>query len=436
MRARLSAGAATTSLIALAVFAGCDTARAQNYQNYQEGTSATVTPPSLATGVSDLFAAGVRRDATGINAGAFTFLPRVSTSTVYDNNVYASPSNRKGDGYANMDGQLGIVSNWSRHALEVYLGGGGNRYYDLTDESKGYANAGVAGRVDVARDLWLTGFTKYRYGYEPRGSGESFQPFKEPITTQTLDGGALVHRAFNRLWVELSGTVRYQEYSDAELLVGNQFQEVEQSFRDGDVSDVRGRLGYEFSPKTSAFFEAAREWRDYEDSRFDGQGYKLLSGLRYELTRLVNAEVAVGYLHQDSAGILDNIDSWAFRAQLRYDITPLLRAEIVGSRDIGAPSMDLGIEASNRIESEIGVRADYAVRRDVTLTVGAGYGWVEYVDSGRDDNYWRLTTGLDYMLRPSLSLWANYAFITYDSNQVPTIDYDKSVFSVGVVTRY
>jgi hypothetical protein len=436
MRARLSAGAATTSLIALAVFAGCDTARAQNYQNYQGGTSVTVTPPSLATGVSDLFAAGVRRDATGINAGAFTFLPRVSTSTVYDSNVYASPSNRKGDGYANMDGQLGIVSNWSRHALEFYIGGGGNRYFDRKDESKGYANAGVAGRLDVTRDLYLTGFSKYRLGYEPRGSGDSFQPFKEPITTQTVDGGALVHRAFNRLWTELSSSIRYQRFSDAELFDGTQFEEVSQAYRNGNVADIRGRLGYEFSPKTSAFVETAREWRHYNDSQFNGQGYKLLSGLRYELTRLVNAEVAVGYMHQDSNGILDDIDSWAYRAQLRYDITPLLRAEVVGSRDIGAPSMEQPGDASNRIESEIGVRADYAIRRDVTLTVGAGYGWVEYVDSGRDDNYVRLTSGVEYQLRPSLSLWANYAFLTYDSNAVPTVDYDKSVFSVGVITRY
>jgi hypothetical protein len=334
-----------------------------------------------------------------------------------------------------MDGDLGIVSNWSRHALEFHIGGGGNRYIDLKDESKGYANAGVAGRLDVARDLWVTGYGKYRLGFEPRGSGESFQPFKEPITTQSLDGGVLVHRAFNRLWGELSSSVRHETFSDAELLVSNQFQEVDQSFRDGSVKDIRGRLGYEFSPKTSAFIETAREWRDYEDSRFDGQGYKLLSGLRYEFTRLVNAEVAVGYMHQDADGMLDNIDTWAFRAQLRYDITPLLRAEIVGSRDVGAPSMDLGIAASNRVESEIGVRTDYALRRDLTLTVGAG-GWVEYVDTGRDDRYVRLTTGLEYQLRPSLSLWANYAFLTYDSTQVPTLDYDKSVFSVGVVTRY
>lgn len=424
--------AASTCIVAL-LAAGAGEAAAQSYAP-SGPPPATPNPATLATNLGELLAAGVRREGYGINAGGFTFLPRISTSTVYDSNVYATPSNPEGDAYANMDGRLGIVSNWSRHALEFYIGGGGNRYFDLKDESKGYANAGVAGRIDVARDLWVTSYGNYRLGFEPRGTGDSFERFKEPITTQTVDGGVLVHRAFNRLWGELSGSARHQQYSDAQLLVGNQYQEVDQSFRDGNVKDIRGRLGYEFSPKTSVFAETAREWRDYEDSRFDGIGYKLYSGLRHELTRLVNAEVAVGYMHQDSDGMLDNIDTWAFRAQLRYDITPLLRAEVVGSRDIGAPSLDG--TGSNRIESEIGLRADYLLRRDLTLTVGTGYGWVEYVDSGRDDNYVRLTSGLEYQLRPSLSLWANYSFLAYESNQVPNIDYDKSVFSVGVVTRY
>ncbi len=150
MRPRLGVKALTTSLISLSAIAGSGSLA--QAQNYQEGTSTTATPSAVASSVSELLAAGVRRDGIGINAGGFTFLPRVSTSTVYDNNVFATPSNHDGDGYANMDGQLGIVSNWSRHALEFYIGGGGNRYMDLKDESKGYANVGVAGRVDVNRD--------------------------------------------------------------------------------------------------------------------------------------------------------------------------------------------------------------------------------------------------------------------------------------------
>jgi hypothetical protein len=435
MAPRLGVGALATSMVAVCIAAvSSGNALAQADQPIPAApVRLAPIPANLATNMRELLAPGDRRDGEGIRAGGFTYLPRVSASSLYDNNIFATPSNREGDVYMNMDGQLGIVSNWSRHALEFYFGGGGNRYLDHTSETTGYANAGVAGRLDVRRDLWLTSYGRYQYGFEPRGFGESFQPFERPIKTQTLDGGMLVHKSFNRLWSELSTSARRQEFSSGELTDGTH---VEQSFRDGTINDVRSRLGYEFSPRTSAFLESAYEWRNYDDSRFDSTGYKLLTGLRYEFTRLVNAEVAVGYLHHNSDGILDDIDTWAYRAQLRYDITPLVAAEIVGSRDVGSPSMDLGIAASNRVDSEFAVRVDYAIRRQVTLMVGAGLGWVDYVDTTRRDNYVRITTGLEYEFRPSLSLWANYSFLTYDSNLVPTIDYDKSVFSVGVVTRY
>jgi hypothetical protein len=107
---------------------------------------------------------------------------------------------------------------------------------------------------------------------------------------------------------------------------------------------------------------------------------------------------------------------------------------MVGSRDVGSPSQD-GV-GSNRINSEIGVRADYAIRRDVTLNAGAAYGAVEYVDSGRDDDYYRLAFGGEYLFRPALSLWADFSYLDYSSNATPVIDYDKSVVSAGVKARY
>jgi hypothetical protein len=156
--------------------------------------------------------------------------------------------------------------------------------------------------------------------------------------------------------------------------------------------------------------------------------------VRYELTRLASAEAAIGYLHHDPDGALNEIDTWTYRAQLTYDVTPLMVIALVGSRDVSSPSQVSA--GSNRLHSDFGIRGDYAIRRDVTLMAGAGYGWVDYVDGTQEDDYLRLTTGAEYMFRPWLSLWTNYAYLHYDSNAVPVIDYDKSVFAVGVRARY
>lgn len=385
----------------------------------------------LPTNVSGLLAPGSRRYSPGIRAGSFIVVPEASATLVFDDNVFATPTNTKSDFYTNVDARVGVISNWSRHALELYAGGGGNFYNDYDSENTGYANVGIAGRLDIQRNFYVKAFGGYEYGYEARGSGESFQNFLEPIKTQTLGGGVLVHKGFNRLWGEVSGTVRDEEFFDAKVLMG----EIDQSFRNGTAYEATARLGYEISPKTSVFAETSYDTREYEDARMDGEGYKVGAGFRYELTRITSAEAAIGFRsYEPDLATLKSIDDWYYRAQLRWDVSPLLTVALVGSRDVGSPSQYA--TGSNRINTEIGVRADYAWRRDVAFNAGLAYGNADYVDGSRDDDYFRATAGVDYLFRPWLTVWANYSYLDYESNIVPTIDYDKSVFSVGLKTQY
>lgn len=385
----------------------------------------------LPSNVSDLLAPGSRRYSPGIRAGSFIVLPEASTSLIFDDNVFASPSNAESDFYTNIDARVGVVSNWSRHALELYAGGGGNFYSDFDSENTGYGGVGIAGRLDIQRGFYVKAYGDYHYGFEARGSGESFQNFLEPVETQSIGGGVLVHKQFNRLWGEVGGTVRDEEFFDAKVLLGT----IDQSFRNGTAYEATARIGYEVSPKTSLFAEASYDTREYEDGRVDADGYKVGAGFRYELTRITSAEAAIGYRsHDPNSPTFEQIDDWYYRAQLRWDVSPLMTVAIVGSRDVGSPSQDGA--GSNRINTEIGIRGDYAIKRDVTLNAAFAFGAAEYIDSGRDDDYYRLAAGADYWFRPWLSFWANYSYLDYESNVTPTIDYDKSVVSVGLRAQY
>ena len=417
-RAARWAGALSLSVFVLAAPASADEAAA--------GASSY-----LPSDVSGLLAPGSRRYSPGIRAGSFIVLPEARASLVFDDNVFAKPTNTKSDWYTNVDARVGVVSNWSRHALELYAGGGGRFYNDYDSENVGYGDVGIAGRLDIQRDFYVKAYAGYRYGFEERGSGESFQNFLKPIETQTIGAGALVHKRFNRLWGEVSGAVRDEEYFDAKVLLGN----IDQSFRNGTAYEATARLGYEISPKTSVFVETSYDTREYEDSRLDGDGYKVGAGFRYELTRITSAEAAFGYRSYDpDLPTLRVIDDWYYRAQLRWDVSPLLTVALVGSRDVGSPSQYA--RGSNRINTEAGVRADYAFKRDITVHAGFAYGESEYVDGSRDDDYYRITLGADYWFRPWLSLWANYSYLDYESTITPTIDYDRSIVSVGLKTQY
>jgi hypothetical protein len=395
----------------------------------------TVDPFVIPQNAGELLSASSRQEQIArVRIGEFLLLNRAGLTTVYDDNVFASPSNEVSDFFTNADAQMSLASTWSRHSLELYVGGGGNFYAEVGGETTGYANLGVNSRLDIGQDSWLRAFGKYSYGFETRGTGESFRRYEEPIQKQSAEGGFLLHNAFTKVWTEIGVTVRKEQFFDAKFAGPGGVATVDQSFRDSIINELTSRLGYEFSPKTSAYVESVYEARDYEDNRFDADGYKLLAGLRAELNRVLSADVAIGFMHYDAARQLADIDTWTYHAQLVYAISPTVTAALVGSRELGSPS-EFTV-ASHRIESEIGLRADYEVHTDVLLMAGAGFGWVDYVDSARADEYLRLTAGVEYRWRPWLMLWANFAYLQHASNLSPDIDFDKSVIRAGLQLTY
>lgn len=401
----------------------------------QDASTAPTAPsaPSfgaLPASVDSLLTTGSRRLAPGIRMGSFIVNPSAEASVSYDDNVFATKTNRQKDSVTNIDAGVAAVSNWSRHALELYAGGGGLFYADNTSEDRGYFNAGVSGQLDVTRDLYLTSYAKYAFGYEPRGSGESFIGFQKPIEKQTVEGGGTIHKSFNRIWVETGVSARHEEYGNGKLASG---ATVDQSFRNGTSTQVVGRVGYELSPKTSAFVEGAWNNRDYNSSRFNAEGYSASVGVRYEFTRLVKGEAAVGYMNYNASSNLNDVGTWSYRGQLVWLATPLMQVALVGSRDLGSPSaISTG---SNRVTSDIGVRADYAWRRDVTFSAGIAYQNVDYVDIDRNDDYIRLLFGAEYQWSTALSVFANYSFTDLLSTD-STVEYDRNSVMVGLRARY
>ncbi len=388
-------------------------------------------PPETASALLDL---GSRTYAPGVRMGSFVILPSISAAASYDDNVFAAPDDGRGDWYLRLDSELRAVSNWSRHALELYAGGNGFVYDEFTSENRGEARAGASGVLEIQHDLWARAFAKYAFGYEPRGTGESFADYEKPIQRQTFDGGVLVHKEFNRLWLELGGQAKHEDYEDARLATPAGIVLVDQDFRDGDVYEGLVRAGYELSAKTSFFVEGSYNRRDYQDAAFDSEGFRALGGVRYEFTRLVRGEAAVGYLHQDGENGRDGIDAVSYRGQILWEPSPLMTVALLGSRDVSSPSQISG--GSNRLVSEIGGRADYAIWRDLTLSGGVAYSWVDYVDIDRRDDTVRILAGAEYQLNPVVSLFANDNYTTYDSDAVPNVDYDKNVVMMGVRARY
>jgi hypothetical protein len=229
--------------------------------------------------------------------------------------------------------------------------------------------------VDARHDLKILSHFKYALAHEERAVVESIPLFDQRIEYQTLDGGLFVRKTFNRLSLQFGGAVRHVDFEDTSifgLAVG-------QDFRDETIHELNGKVGYEASPRTALFADVTHKRREYRDPAFNTQGYGVLGGISCEFTRLIRGEAAAGYMSQEfESPLRKEVSTFTYRGQLHWEPTPLVGLVFFGNREVAVPSNFAG--TTTFINSQAGVRVDYAISGHLTLSGVAAYNWVDFVD--------------------------------------------------------
>ena len=200
------------------------------------------------------------------------------------------------------------------------------------------------------------------------------------------------------------------------------------------ITEAVNRTGYEVSPKTSLFVETAYGWRDYEDTTFNNQGYRILGGVQMEASRVLRGEVSGGWMSYsgEGAGNVGSVDAYSYRARVFWEPTTLILVAITGGREVGV-SAEGG--KSLTVTSDLGVRVDYELLRNLILTGRFGYQFTDYLGSSRRDELWKAEFLAEYLMSRTWSLVSSYAFTDFDSTTAD-LDYSKHVVFLGVRARY
>ena len=368
--------------------------------------------------------------AVGGRVGSFAILPSAIVSGVYDGNVFATSRGRQDDYVLDMRPEIVARSGWSRHLLEFRMGGQILEFDRFSSENQANFFAGANGHYEIASDMRVVAFTNYAHSHEARGTGNSFELFDKPIAYDRVEGGALLHKTFNRLWTEVGGSARADTYQNTTL----NGVVVDQQYRNVTVTEAVNRTGYEVSPKTSLFVETAYGWRDYEDTTFDNQGYRVLGGVQMEASRILRGEVSGGWMSYSGEGAANvgSVDTYSYRARVFWEPTTLILVAITGGRDVGV-SAEGG--KSLTVTSDLGVRVDYELLRNLILTGRFGYQFTDYLGSSRRDELRKAEFLTEYLMSRTWSLVGSYAFTDFDSTTAD-LDYSKHVVSLGVRARY
>jgi hypothetical protein len=241
-----------------------------------------------------------------------------------------------------------------------------------------------------------------------------------------------IAKTFDRL--KLTGGISYErdQYDDNETLSG---QKIAQSFRDNHVTTWTARADYLVSPDTAVFFEAAPFTAGYEDNSAsaarDRQGVRYLVGLSLAPGRLIEGDVAVGYLSETfQAASHHPVHEPNYRANLHWYPSELLTISIDGSQK----TVDSGVIDSPAYQDNLGsIEADWEFKRDIILSTRLGYEERDFHGTDRTDR--RYTTGslIDYHVRRGVTVSFRYQHLnqySHGANAGPTFTEDLGTFGL------
>jgi hypothetical protein len=375
---------------------------------------------------------------TGTQFGTFVLRPTLETSAGYDSNPDREPEGGKSSKFLRLRGELEATSDWTRHEVGARASGQIRKFTDKTNSGlEPELAAAVTGRLDVTERTQLNA--------ELRASLTTSRP-GDPETPDDIEGDEIqksigatlgaTHR-FNRLSVKLEGLVDRYLYNDSKLQSG---ATVDNSDRVYNSYEARLRGSYEVSPGLEPFAEVAVDTRDY-DKKFDNtdptrrlgsDGYAVRGGARFEATRLITGEAAIGYGRQTPKDRdLRVVDGLLFDGALAWTPTALTTVRLDAKTALQETTLT---GAGGIFTRTLSAAVEHRFRRNFIVTARADLERSDYEGIGRKDDTLTLGLQAEYLLNRSVALTGAFSHERLNSS-ISGEDYTAAVVEFGLRFR-
>jgi hypothetical protein len=401
-------------------------------------------------------------DPLGIRLGSFIVHPSVGVAETYDSNIFATQTGAVSDFYFTGSPGVSIASDWNRHSLAFTANGQFKQYASHSSENVNNATTDLRGRYDISNGQYFIADGGYALLHEDRASPDSTTAQAHP-TEYHVTGGYLAYvRELTRIGLRVDGTVTSydfnNQFTNAQILVPEQD-------RDRIEYVVAPRVSYEFIPGYQAFVRALGNVRQYNQqdqtllhpdpgdfritnpsARRNSKGYEFDAGATIEVTRIVTAEIYVGYLHQEyESPLFPDVSSPAFGGNLLWNVTPLTSLKgsfsqsvaettlVVAAPTAANPFAEQAASASR--ETNLQLTAEHELLRNLILTGSVGYVRDDYRGITRTDNTYGTDIGARYLMNRNIRVTADLSYSKRDSN-VPNSSYDRVIGIVGATLGF
>lgn len=367
-------------------------------------------------------------DPIGIRIGSFVLFPEAEIGGLWTDNVLSSPDARE-DIAAEIRSTTRLVSNWSRHALELKGTSLTSFYDDFPSEDDRAWGVEARGRLDITQRTNVQAIVGHDLSQEQRSAIDANQVGDRAEVTVDRAEAALNHR-FNRLSIQLRGSVADVTYSDVDGLDNRD--------RDTLESEQAVRAAWEFKPTLSVFAEEEINQRDKGGIPADGiprdsKGTRTRVGLDFGATGAVlRGTVSVGYGEQtpdDSR--LSAVDAVLFDANLAWRPTEITSFLLTAQSDIYDTTTE---DSGGVVAHTVGLEARHALRRYFLVSAGLAYTHYDYDATPVTESQLLSFVGAEYYASPELVLFTRYEHLDFNSNDLDG-DYETDEVRAGVRIR-
>ncbi|WP_249127378.1 outer membrane beta-barrel protein [Bradyrhizobium lablabi] len=369
----------------------------------------------------------------GIRAGSWMFNPSMITGGFFDSNVFSSSNAKRSDLAAVFEPSLRAHTLWERHGIDLKLDTQSTVYKE--NSSLNQTNASLKGNawIDIAHDLAL--LTNFQVAHLNEGVGSLNSPANAiaPTPYNLLSGDVTLRKQFNRLTTSVGFRTDSYDFGSTRAQDGTV---INQDARDGQIYSLHGRIDYAISSVLGVFSGVEGNQRDIRGlpgHTLDSQGYRTLTGVTVGLGNLVTGELGVGYVQQRFVDpTIGTVDGPSYRAQLTWRPTRLLDVHVKAEQLVTQTSVT---SATGVLANAVQVGLDYELRRNVIVSLGAGYETDRFFGQLRKDNVTTSDARVKYLLNRFSSISAYYQF-TARSSDVPVFSYDKHRVGLNVTAQF
>jgi len=366
-------------------------------------------------------------DPLGVRWGSFIIDPSIALSGTYDSNIFATQTGAVSDFFAHEIPAMTIRSDWNQNALGANISGDFRQYVTHTTENVNNFSTDVGGRYDISNGEYFAADGLYQLLHEDRSSPNAVDG-KYPTQYVVMGGDLSYVHMVGVLGLRIDST--FTSYSFNNAVNGSTGATINQQFRNRNEYVIAPRVQYEIEPGYNAFLRVVGNERQYfsqdctpnpctptsQGIRRNSHGWEVDAGTAIEITRILAAEVYVGYLHQHYENpLLKSPSGVAFGGNVIWNATEL--TSVIGSFSQSVAETTLeNPTASSSLETGVQLTVQHELLRNLLLLGSVGYVHDQYQGNPRVDGTLGVDAGVKYLLNRRWTATADLLYSQRNSN--------------------